>query len=159
MDKTLAAIGEFQRQKRRIVGRLNGATVLMKTLHIISQMRGHTSNVAIEPARQIDEMRAWYAKWFDAIPGTRSKFKAADLPGVNLTWNPADKPTIPTKGRFVDHIGFEVRNLEAFCKKLEAGGIKLDTPVTKVPGLGLTVAFLTDPWGTRIELTEGLTKF
>jgi catechol 2,3-dioxygenase-like lactoylglutathione lyase family enzyme len=108
---------------------------------------------------QIDEMRAWYAKWFDAVPGTRLKFKAADLPGVNLTWNPAEKPTIPTRGRLLDHIGFEVRDLEAFCKKLEAGGIKLDTPITKVPALGLTVAFITDPWGTRIELTEGLTKF
>jgi hypothetical protein len=29
-------------------------------------------------------------------------------------------------------------------------------PVTPVPDLGVTIAFLTDPWGTRIELTEGL---
>jgi hypothetical protein len=26
------------------------------------------------------------------------------------------------------------------------------------PDLGLKIAFLTDPWGTRIELTEGLIK-
>jgi catechol 2,3-dioxygenase-like lactoylglutathione lyase family enzyme len=108
---------------------------------------------------QIDEMRAWYAKWFDAIPGTRSKFKAADLPGVNLTWNPAENPTIPTKGRSLDHIGFEVQDLKAFCKKLEDAGIKLDRPVTSAPNLGLTIAFITDPWGTRIELTEGLAKY
>jgi hypothetical protein len=45
-----------------------------------------------------------------------------------------------------------------FCQKLEANGIKLDRPVTELPKLGLTVAFLTDPWGTKIELTEGLAK-
>jgi catechol 2,3-dioxygenase-like lactoylglutathione lyase family enzyme len=108
---------------------------------------------------QIEEMRAWYAKVFDAVPGMRSRFKAADLPGVNLSWNPADQATLPTEGRALDHIGFEVKNLKAFCAKLEAQGIRFDTPLTPRPDLGLTVAFLTDPWGTRIELSEGLSKF
>ena len=39
-------------------------------------------------------------------------------------------------------------------KTLEANGVKLDTPYRKVPQMGFAVAFLTDPWGTRIELTE-----
>jgi hypothetical protein len=51
-----------------------------------------------------------------------------------------------------------VKNLEAFCRKLEASGVKFDRPYTKVPQLGLSVAFLTDPWGTYIELTEGLDR-
>jgi catechol 2,3-dioxygenase-like lactoylglutathione lyase family enzyme len=108
---------------------------------------------------QIEEMRAWYAKHFDAVPGMRGRFKAADVPGVNLSWNPADAPTAPTKGRAMDHIGFEVKDIKAFCAKLEADGIQLDRAVTELPDLGLTVAFLTDPWGTRIELTQGLTRF
>ena len=58
----------------------------------------------------------------------------------------------------MDHIGFEVRNLEAFCAKLEAAGVKLDVPYRKVASLGIGLAFLTDPWGTYIELTEGLDK-
>jgi extradiol dioxygenase family protein len=58
----------------------------------------------------------------------------------------------------VDHIGFEVKDLEAFTKKLEAAGIKLDIPYRKVPALGIAIAFLTDPFGTYIELTEGLDK-
>jgi hypothetical protein len=33
---------------------------------------------------------------------------------------------IPTKGRSVDHIGFEVQNINAFVGKLQAGGIKAD---------------------------------
>ena len=31
----------------------------------------------------------------------------------------------------------------------------MDRAYTKVPALGLSIAFLTDPWGTYIELTEG----
>jgi hypothetical protein len=51
-----------------------------------------------------------------------------------------------------------VRNLEAFTKKLEAAGVKFDVPYRTIPSLGLSLAFLTDPWGTYIELTEGLNK-
>jgi hypothetical protein len=35
---------------------------------------------------------------------------------------------VTTKGRALDHIGFDVNNLQAFCKKPEASGIKLDRP-------------------------------
>ena len=66
------------------------------------------------------------------------------------------KPDGPTRGTAFDHIGFEIKNLEAFTKKLEAQGIKLDRPYTKVPQLGIAIAFIKDPWGTNIEMTEGL---
>jgi hypothetical protein len=56
----------------------------------------------------------------------------------------------------MDHIGFEVKDLEDFRRTLEANGVKLDSPYRKVPQVGSAVAFLTDPWGTRIELTERL---
>jgi hypothetical protein len=49
-----------------------------------------------------------------------------------------------------------VRNLAEFCKKLEAQGIKIDVPFRDVPALKITLAFITDPWGTYIELNEGL---
>jgi Glyoxalase/Bleomycin resistance protein/Dioxygenase superfamily len=52
-----------------------------------------------------------------------------------------------------------VRNLEAFCRKLEAAGVKFDVPYRKMPNLGLALAFLTDPSGVYIELTEGLDKY
>jgi catechol 2,3-dioxygenase-like lactoylglutathione lyase family enzyme len=103
---------------------------------------------------QVDAMREWYVRTFGAVAGMRAKFKAADVPGVNLSWNPAEKTPVPTKGRALDHIGFEVANIEEFCRNL-----KLETPVTKVPSMGLTIAFLIDPYGTRIELTQGLTKY
>jgi len=103
-------------------------------------------------------MQAWYAKTFGAKPGKRGQFEAADLPGVNLTFAKSDTPTVGTKGRALDHIGFEIKDLKAFCKKAEAAGIKLDMPYTPRPDLGIALAFITDPWGTYIELNEGLNK-
>ena len=105
---------------------------------------------------KIDEMQAWYVKTFGAKAGMRGTFKAADLPGINLTFGAAEPPLAGTRGRALDHIGFEVKNLEAFCKQLEAQGIKFDRPYGVVPQIGFAIAFLTDPWGTYIELTEGL---
>ena len=107
-------------------------------------------------APDVEAMRAWYVKTFGAKPGMRGSFQAADLPGVNLTYSPAPAPVVGTRGRALDHIGFEVRDLEKFCQRLESQGLKLDRPYSKVPSLGIAIAFLTDPWGTYIELTEGL---
>jgi catechol 2,3-dioxygenase-like lactoylglutathione lyase family enzyme len=101
---------------------------------------------------------AWYVKMFGAKGGKRGAFDAADLPGVNLSFTNSTDTVVGTKGRSLDHIGLEVRDLEAFCKKLEAGGVKFDIPYRKVPALGISIAFLTDPWGAYIELTEGLNK-
>jgi catechol 2,3-dioxygenase-like lactoylglutathione lyase family enzyme len=108
-------------------------------------------------APDVAAMKAWYVQMFGAKPGMRGTFEAGDLPGVNLTFGGAAGATVvPTKGRALDHIGFEVRNLEQLVKDLEAKGVKFDRPYTKVPALGIAIAFLTDPWGTYIELTEGL---
>ena len=107
---------------------------------------------------QVDEMKAWYVKVFGAKPGMRGSFQAADLPGVNLTYSPSPEPVVGTQGRSLDHIGFEVDGLEAFCKKLEGMGIKLERPYTHVAALDIHIAFIRDPWGTYIELTEGLDK-
>jgi len=105
---------------------------------------------------QNTEMQAWYAKVFGAKPRTGGNFPAADLPGVALNFSPSPDPVVGTSGRSLDHIGFEIKDLETFCKKLEAMGIKLNVPYRKAEALGLGVAFVTDPWGTSIELNEGL---
>jgi catechol 2,3-dioxygenase-like lactoylglutathione lyase family enzyme len=55
----------------------------------------------------------------------------------------------------LDHIGFEVTNLEAFCEQLAAKGVTIDVPYA-LHRSGIGYAFLTGPWGVRIELTEGL---
>jgi catechol 2,3-dioxygenase-like lactoylglutathione lyase family enzyme len=105
---------------------------------------------------QVDQMKAWYVQHFGAKGGMRGAFQAADLPGVNLTFSPAPEGVAPTKGRSLDHVGYEVKDLEAFCRKLEAAGVKFDRPYSKNAALGLGLAFFTDPFGTYVELTEGL---
>ena len=102
------------------------------------------------------EIAAWYVRMFGAKPGIRGPDETDTLPGVNLTFSKTAAATVGTKGRTLDHIGFEIKDLEAFCKKLEASGVKFDVPYRKASGLGL--AFLTDPWGTYIELNEGLDR-
>jgi catechol 2,3-dioxygenase-like lactoylglutathione lyase family enzyme len=102
------------------------------------------------------EMRDWYVKVFGGKPRDTPNFLAADLPGVALNFTAATSPMAGTSGRAVDHVGFEVKDLEAFCKKLEGMGIKQTVAYRKVPDWGVAIAFIQDPWGTSIELTEGL---
>jgi catechol 2,3-dioxygenase-like lactoylglutathione lyase family enzyme len=115
--------------------------------------------------KQYVEMQQWYMKALDATlrPGQTDFFIGADLPGVGymlnfFRWEGDQSIThVGTQGRAVDHVGFEVKNLEEFCKGLGAKGITLTVPYRKLPGLNnIGSAFITDPWGTSIELTEGL---
>jgi catechol 2,3-dioxygenase-like lactoylglutathione lyase family enzyme len=116
------------------------------------------------------EAKDWYVRTFGAVPGTRrgslptdgtpqTVYLAADLPGMNINFLDVDERTVPTKGRMLDHLGFEVRNLEAFTRKLEASGVTLARPYRKSPGDPIATALLVDPWGTSIELTEGLSRY
>jgi len=128
----------------------------------IVQQQQQTTPVALHHVhffgQQNTEMQAWYAKVFGATPRAGRNFPAADLPGVALNFSPAPSPTAGTSGRSLDHIGFEIKDLEGFCRKLEAMGIKLNVSYRKAEALGLGVAFVTDPWGTSIELNEGLSS-
>jgi hypothetical protein len=44
-------------------------------------------------------------------------------------------------------------------KQLKARGMKLDVPFRNVPVIGLNIAYITDPSGVYIELTEGFSKY
>jgi len=107
------------------------------------------------------DMQAWYIQTFGAstlASANSAAFISASLPGLTMNFSPSQTPVVGTQGRAIDHIGFEVKNLEAFTKKLESQGIKLASPYRQVPALGISIAFISDPWGTYIELTEGLDK-
>ena len=103
-------------------------------------------------------LRQWYVKTFRAENGSRRSLPAAMFNGneVDFLLANGSTPPAPTKGRAIDHIGFEVNNLEAFVKNLQAEGVRIESPYREMPNLGLKVAFIVDPVGTRIELTEGL---
>jgi len=111
-----------------------------------------------------EAVRSWYVKTFGAVASTRrgtmptANFPAGpNFPGAEVDFmSQLNAQRVPTKGHPLDHIGFEVKGLEAFCKKLEAEGVKFEIPFRDVPQIGLKIAFVADPIGTRIELTEGL---
>ena len=118
----------------------------------------HLHLYLVEDADAVQEAQRWYARMFGGAPGTRWRYDAVDLPGINLNFSyNADAGGAPTRGRMLDHIGFEITDLEAFCQRLEAQGVTLDVPYT-LHSSGIGYAFLTDPWGVYIELTEGLRR-
>jgi catechol 2,3-dioxygenase-like lactoylglutathione lyase family enzyme len=107
------------------------------------------------PAGQVAAAKAWYVKMFGGTPGKRSNYEAVDVPGMNLNLSEGPRPTVPTRGRMLDHIGFEVQGLQGFCQRLQSMGVVFDVPYA-IDAAGVGTARLTDPWGTSIELTEGL---
>lgn len=114
------------------------------------------------PVADIPAMQAWYARVFGGIPGKRQRVA---LPGLtdcayfhrfNVSFSAGDGKLVPTKGRELDHLGFDVRDLDAFEKHLAAQGLKFEAAPRQVPNTKTRIAFLTDPWGTYIEVTERL---
>jgi catechol 2,3-dioxygenase-like lactoylglutathione lyase family enzyme len=105
------------------------------------------------PEAEIPKAQAWYAKTFGGKTGARNGAPVVDLPGVQFRFARADAKQAATRGRVLDHIGFDVKDHAAFVKKLEAEGIKLDEPVRK-SAAGNTITYITDPWGTRIEIVQ-----
>src|SRR5580704_760933 len=59
----------------------------------------------------------------------------------------------PSSGSAIDHVGFSFADVDAKMKEFEAAGVKIVTPARDVPGL-FKIAFVEDPWGTRIEVVQ-----
>jgi catechol 2,3-dioxygenase-like lactoylglutathione lyase family enzyme len=116
-------------------------------------IKSHHVHFYVQEA-EIPKIQAWYAKYFGAKPGMRGTNVAADLPGVNLSFSKSDKALPSTKGHVLDHIGFDVKNLKSFCENLAAQGVKVDRPYSKNEASGTGICFVSDPWGTYIELNE-----
>lgn len=102
-------------------------------------------------------LRDWYLEVFGAEPGERNGMPSALVPGGRVDVLAARGPQPkPTQGAAIDHIGFEVADMDAFAQKMERLGIAFDRPPQHIEAIGLTIAFITDPVGTYIEITEGL---
>lgn len=101
-------------------------------------------------------MQTWYGTVLQVKPKDYSSPTVSfPLPGAQLEFTKTPKEMAPIKGRVIDHIGFEVYDMDLFLDRLEDIGAPLTAP-SRMPGLGIPSAFLADPWGTSIELTEGL---
>ena len=102
----------------------------------------------------------WYIETFGLERFKRGTIETtANAPGMNLSFATSAEVRTPTQGTSIDHIGFEIDDLESFCTALEARGIVLDTPFREIPSIALKIAYLTDPSGVRVELTEGYDEY
>ena len=113
--------------------------------------------------QDIPAMKAWYAKVLGGVPGKCARGGApdgsdcVDVPGVSLAMSQGETKLDPTAGRSLDHIGFEVKNLPEFLKRMEAEGVNITQGLTASNFVStMRVAFITDPWGTKMEITEGI---
>jgi hypothetical protein len=98
----------------------------------------------------IAENLPWHQKWLGAVtaPGGWT------IPGtiVKVT----EGKTAPTsKGTSLDHVAFDVGSLDAFLKKLEAGGIAHE-PVMKISNGARGLAYVMGPGGFYMELMGSL---
>jgi catechol 2,3-dioxygenase-like lactoylglutathione lyase family enzyme len=114
------------------------------------------------PRTDIPAIQAWYERVLGGLPGKRKTVATSGVTDCvyfhrfNVSFSASNMPRDPTKGRSLDHIGFEVKNLDEFVKRLDGMGIKLDSPPRQIPNSKTRVALLTDPWGAYIELTENI---
>ena len=102
-------------------------------------------------------MYDFYAKTFGAET-VRGLINVV-IPGTKINFADRNVALVPNKGRALDSVGFEVRNLEAFVRKLEAAGVKISEPYSKTRYKSFASAEFTDPFGTSVRLSEGLIQY
>jgi catechol 2,3-dioxygenase-like lactoylglutathione lyase family enzyme len=96
-----------------------------------------------------EEAAQWYIKQMGCEP-MASRKDAARCGTVQLLFY-RRAPKGGSEGTAVHHIGFSFLNLAAKMKELEAGGVKIVSPMRDGR---LKTGFVEDPWGTRIEVVE-----
>jgi catechol 2,3-dioxygenase-like lactoylglutathione lyase family enzyme len=93
----------------------------------------------------------WYQKNFGGQPTTEApdRLMLGDTRLIFLRNTNGQ----PSTGSALDHLGFSIADLDAKMKELEAAGVKVVAPAREVAGL-FKLAFVEDPWGTRIEVVQ-----
>jgi predicted enzyme related to lactoylglutathione lyase len=102
------------------------------------------------------EVSAWYAKWFGAKISKTGEETIGEIPGARIVFHVTKDSIAPTRGHSLALLGFEVKDLQEFVKKYQDAGGKLDGQIATASAAKLSVVQLTDPWGTSIEVSQGL---
>lgn len=111
-------------------------------------------------SNQTEELMAFYADNFGAWTWPRGNIETtSNVPGMNLSFAGCRTECIATRGRAIDHIGFEIDDLEAFVAAMQAKGVEFQMGYREVPSIGLAISFFTDPSGVYVELTEGFDEY
>lgn len=99
-----------------------------------------------------DGLRDWYVTVFGAEVVEENGRTVTKIPGTLLSFRKIDAPVAPTQGRALDHTGFNVKDVVAFCERL----VNMDLECQRPFGENAPIAMLVDPAGTRIEINQGL---
>jgi hypothetical protein len=121
----------------------------------------HHIHMAVADAKTAGEAQAWYMKEFGAGSGSRRNLPAAMFSVGEVDFLPARGGAAPppagTKGRALDHIGFEVTDEDAAFKRFADDGVMVNMAARDMTQqIGLKIGFVTDPYGAYIEVTQGL---
>lgn len=108
----------------------------------------------------IGELSAWYAKYFGASTIARGNNQhIIEVPGSQLRFESSVQERLPTDGTAIDHVGYEVRDWDAFIEMLKEANIQFEFGPVHIESLNLWVAFFNDPSGGLVEITHGLDRF
>ncbi len=101
---------------------------------------------------------AWYIKYFGGRLVTEGPyagtFTTLDYGNALIRFFEKEPGFEGSVGGSIDHIGFSVADVEAKVKEMEAAGVKVLSPSRYVETGKFHFAFVTDPWGVKIELID-----
>ena len=136
---------------------LTAVTLILAPASVRAADYHHVHITTSSPAKGVE----WYSDHMGCEP-LADRDDAADCDGVEIVFVP-QATTGGTQGTGVNHIGFSFPDLTAKMAEFESigvrgSGVRLQrfedgSMVRDVPGL-FKIAFIFDPWGTRIELVE-----
>src|SRR5436189_1483712 len=104
------------------------------------------------------EVSAWYTKWFGAKISRSGQDTIGEIPGARIVFHETKEAIAPLRGHSLALLGFEVKDIQDFVKRYQESGAKFDGngTVNTNAAAQLSVIQLTDPWGTSIEVSQGL---
>jgi lactoylglutathione lyase len=113
--------------------------------------------------RSLEESMRFYEQAFGLRPGARRKipenhaeigFLTDPETGVRIELTYWENKGPPVTGEELDHIGFEVPDLDAALARARAAGAKVEKEPYTLSGGSHRIAFVTDPNQIWIELVE-----
>jgi lactoylglutathione lyase len=111
-------------------------------------------------ATSAQEAVNWYSKHFGGIPGSfnRGDADVVQYPVDRVFYDDLSvifferEPTGGSMGTGVDHIGFSMANVDEITANVLADGGEQIGDFVEFSGM--KIAFVVDPWGTKIELID-----
>ena len=148
---------------------LLGLIVWGSSSHPVAQLLNKEAPVIVGHYHlNVTSVEAHKKFWVDTLGGTMTKIGKIDVvrfPDIFLFLH-VQKPTGPTKGTALDHIGFAVPDVPALTTKVVANGYELTTGREPAPGEKVALptagnygrfSYLLGPDGAKVELVTNMT--